>query len=57
MGIMNHNTEIVKVEVKEWYCETCKKYLDPKEVTFEETHDVRCGGCGKSVSVSEVKDE
>lgn len=32
-----------------WYCPTCGKYIDPNEVTYEETHDVQCGGCGGDV--------
>ncbi len=33
-----------------WWCRACKQYLHPHEVTFQETHDVRCGGCGGNVS-------
>lgn len=29
-----------------WYCETCRKEVIPEHVTFEETHDVKFGGCG-----------
>ena len=32
-----------------WYCSTCDEYLENKEVTFEETHDPKCGGCGNPV--------
>ena len=32
-----------------WYCPYCEEYLEDKEVTFEETHDPRCGGCGNPV--------
>ena len=33
----------------EWYCPYCDEYLYPEEVTFEETHDKRAGGCGYPV--------
>jgi len=33
----------------EWYCPYCEEYLYPEEVTFEETHDEREGGCGHPV--------
>lgn len=32
-----------------WYCETCKSTVDAVNVTYEETHDVRAGGCGGRV--------
>ncbi len=32
-----------------WWCPTCKKNIDGEEVTYEETHDERCGGCGQKV--------
>ena len=34
----------------DWYCPFCDEYLIGEEVTFEETHDQRCGGCGNPVS-------
>jgi hypothetical protein len=40
-----------------WWCDNCKVQVSPYHVTFEETHDKRCGGCGESVRwvyVSEV---
>ena len=33
----------------DWWCPICKKFIFPEHVTFEETHDVRCGGCGNVV--------
>lgn len=33
----------------QWWCPTCKEFLDGIEVTYEETHDERCGGCGGDV--------
>ena len=33
----------------EWYCPYCDEYLLPEEVTFEEKHDKRVGGCGYPV--------
>jgi hypothetical protein len=32
-----------------WWCPSCETHVDPKDVTFEEAHDVRTGGCGKRV--------
>ncbi len=33
-----------------WWCEHCQVWVDPCDVTYEETHDVRNGGCGNPVS-------
>ena len=32
-----------------WWCDNCKKWVHPKDVTYEETHDERAGGCGCGV--------
>lgn len=32
-----------------WWCEACQQVLDWDEVTFQERHDPRAGGCGKPV--------
>lgn len=32
-----------------WFCEHCQTEVLPEHVTFEETHDARCGGCGYPV--------
>lgn len=32
-----------------WYCDQCKQVVPGKHVTFQETHDVRYGGCGGPV--------
>ena len=37
-----------------WYCEKCKRFIPNEEVTFEETHDTRSGGCGYAV-ISKIK--
>lgn len=29
-----------------WWCQICGRALNPDEVTFEEFHDARSGGCG-----------
>jgi protein gp37 len=34
------------LEPEGWYCENCQRELEPEEVTFTETHDIRQGGCG-----------
>lgn len=36
-------------ERSKWWCPTCDKWLEWDEVTYEETHDERGGGCGYSV--------
>lgn len=42
--------ELDKPEVeKGWWCPECQKYVDGRDVTFEETHDTRSGGCGYRV--------
>jgi hypothetical protein len=33
-----------------WYCSRCRTSVPPQNVTFEETHDIRIGGCGERVS-------
>jgi hypothetical protein len=38
-----------------WWCPRCKMLLEWDEVTFEETHDERAGGCGGKV-VAELSD-
>ena len=37
------------METYKWYCPYCDEYLLGSEVTFEETHDLRVGGCGYPV--------
>jgi len=32
-----------------WWCPTCNTRLDVAEVTWDERHDERCGGCGEDV--------
>ena len=32
-----------------WYCPTCERAVQNEHVTFQETHDPRCGGCGNPV--------
>lgn len=32
-----------------WICPTCRTRVPGEAVTFEETHDERCGGCGQPV--------
>lgn len=32
-----------------WYCDSCGVFVPSEHVTFEETHDVRNGGCGSDV--------
>lgn len=37
-------------EIKDyWWCENCMVMVEPEHVTFEETHDLRFGGCGYKV--------
>lgn len=45
---------INKEKNKEWYCNHCKCVVPPHHVTFEETHDELCGGCGYPVGDREV---
>lgn len=32
-----------------WWCPTCEQLVPNEHVTYEETHDTRCGGCGDEV--------
>ena len=32
-----------------WVCSGCGETVEPEDVTFEETHDTRSGGCGADV--------
>jgi len=43
------NNLITRLDDAEWYCPYCDEYLYGEEVTFEETHDPRCNGCGYPV--------
>lgn len=33
----------------QWWCENCRTLVDGVEVTYQETHDIRAGGCGHRV--------
>ena len=37
------------VNAQMWWCDECGKLVPDNEVTFEETHDPRQGGCGSNV--------
>lgn len=41
--------EMPKAPRTGWYCPTCEKHVSGEDVTFEETHDERRGGCGGRV--------
>lgn len=38
----------------EWFCDTCDRVIEPREVTFDERHDERAGGCGVYVGTIKV---
>jgi len=40
-----------------WWCPTCEEWLEWDEVTYEETHDERIGGCGERVLPDKPEDE
>ena len=40
-------------EREAWWCPTCKIGLVWHQVTYEETHDSRYGGCGEPVQPSD----
>lgn len=40
-----------------WWCPTCRTWLEWHEVTYEETHDVRVGGCGEEVLPDKPEEE
>ena len=35
--------------MSEWWCQYCNSVVHPEDVTYEETHDPRSGGCGGAV--------
>lgn len=37
-----------------WYCPTCDRDVQNEHVTFQETHDPRCGGCGNPVEPNDL---
>jgi len=37
-----------------WFCPTCDRAVQNEHVTFQETHDPRCGGCGNAVEPIEA---
>jgi hypothetical protein len=47
------NAAVAEAEgrLTDWYCHKCKVSLPPTEVTFDERHDGRYGGCGEHVTV------
>ena len=38
-----------KNDPDEWWCPTCNEWVCSGDVTFDETHDPRFGGCGGDV--------
>lgn len=38
---------------KSWYCRACAEWVPPTQVTYDECHDIRCGGCGGPVEISD----
>lgn len=40
------------LETNLWWCPACKIRVEPSMVTFDETHDLRYGGCGNLVRQS-----
>jgi hypothetical protein len=32
-----------------WWCDDCQKEIDGRDVTYQERHDERAGGCGCNV--------
>lgn len=36
-----------------WWCQHCLSVVDPANVTYDETHDPRSGGCGGCVQIIE----
>lgn len=37
------------IDTEQWWCPSCQMIVEPECVTYEETHDERCGGCGNDV--------
>jgi hypothetical protein len=38
-----------------WWCPQCRREVPPAEVTYQETHDPRAGGCGHPVGAAPVE--
>lgn len=48
-----------KANEGKWWCQYCLSVVDPVNVTYEQTHDPRYGGCGGCVHIisnAEVSD-
>lgn len=41
--------EAVSDELLGWWCPDCQKEVDGRDVTYQEMHDERAGGCGCKV--------
>ena len=48
------NTAIYKMDFmpEDWWCPKCKDIIPPEDVTYEETHDIRVGGCGCDLTMN-----
>ena len=46
-----------KLRQSYWYCNNCGITLHSGEVTFEEEHDKRIGGCGMPVAFIQTKNK
>lgn len=46
---ISESTEHLLLKQGYWWCETCRCYVAPSEVTSDERHDERAGGCGEAI--------
>jgi hypothetical protein len=52
MSVLNSNYEPEGY----WFCNYCQAEVSEYHVTYDETHDIRSGGCGQSVEWIEEED-
>ena len=41
--------KVMQAPTGKWWCPICESWVDGKDVTYDERHDERTGGCGRAV--------
>lgn len=44
--------KVAEVSMVPWWCDDCGKEIEGRDVTYQERHDERAGGCGCAVYAS-----
>lgn len=53
-SVQNSEGTLTRLAPDKWLCATCNREVDPCDVTYDERHDTRSGGCGSVVSSTNV---